>query len=109
MMMGRSAPALTYSASRSLAASGVKPVGVMTEALSEAVSPKERKRFTLSLRSDPHGEASTLYGVKNAYGFSDWYTFLISKDRKMLAVWQVFGTSGHAEEALMHCRRESLR
>jgi peroxiredoxin Q/BCP len=88
---------------------GVKLVGVTTEVLSEAVSLKERKHLTLPLYSDIRGEASALYGVKNAYGFSDRYTFLISKERKVLSVWQAFDTSRHAEEVLTYCRRETSR
>jgi peroxiredoxin Q/BCP len=88
---------------------GVMLVGVTTEVISEAAALKGSKRITLRLCSDPLGEASTLYGVKNAYGFSDRYTFLISKEREVLAVWQAFDTSGHAEEVLRYCRGESLR
>jgi peroxiredoxin Q/BCP len=85
---------------------GVKLVGVSTEVVSEAASLKVSRHLTLPLFSDPHGEASALYGVKNVYGFSDRYTFLISGDRKVLAVWQAFDTVGHAEEVLKRCRAE---
>jgi peroxiredoxin Q/BCP len=88
---------------------GIKAVGVTTEVLSGAASLKERRHLTIPLYSDIRGEASALYGVKNAYGFSDRYTFLISKDRKVLSVWQAFDTSGHAEEVLKYCRREISR
>jgi len=85
---------------------GIGLVGVTTEVLSEAMALKESKHLRLSLCSDPQGQASALYGVKNAYGFSDRYTFLISKERKVLAVWQAFDTLGHAEEVLSYCRRQ---
>lgn len=91
------------------AALGAKLAGVSTEVISEAAALKDSRRLSLALCHDPHGEASALYGVRNAYGFSDRYTFLISKKKVVLDVWQAYDTVGHAEEVLRRCRSTLLR
>jgi peroxiredoxin Q/BCP len=86
------------------AALGVRVVGVTTEGLSKVGFLKDSKRLSLTLCHDPGGLASALYGVKNAYGFSDRYTFLVSKDGVIQNVWQAYDTQGHAEAVLRYCR-----
>ena len=87
---------------------GIKVAGVTTEPVSEVTYLKESKRLSITLCSDPLGRASDSYGVRNAYGFADRYTFLISKEGFVLAVWQAYDTEGHAEAVLRHCRSQRL-
>jgi peroxiredoxin Q/BCP len=87
---------------------GVRVAGVTTDELSQIRELVKDKRLSIPLFNDPEGRGSGLYGVRNAYGFSDRYTFLISKDGFVTASWQAYDTSGHAEEVLCHCRDESL-
>jgi peroxiredoxin len=88
---------------------GIRIAGVTTEPLSEVASLKGAKHLTLTLCSDPLGIASSLYGVRNAYGFADRYTFLISKEGEVLQVWDAYSTTGHAEDVLGQCRRTFRR
>ena len=84
---------------------GIRIAGVTTEPLTEVASLKGAKHLALTLCSDPLGIASGLYGVRNAYGFADRYTFLISKEGEVLQVWDDYSTAGHAGEVLGQCRR----
>jgi peroxiredoxin Q/BCP len=88
---------------------GIGIAGVTTEPLSEMASLKGAKRLMLPLCSDPLGIASSLYGVRNAYGFAGRYTFLISKEGEVLQVWDAYNTAGHAEEVRGQCRRTFRR
>jgi len=87
---------------------GAEVVGVTTEPLSDTVALKDGKQLSLTLCSDSLGRASELYGVRNAYGFADRFTFLISRDGLVLCVWQAYDTVGHAEDVLSYCRRMPL-
>ncbi|HVP22894.1 MAG TPA: redoxin domain-containing protein [Conexivisphaerales archaeon] len=87
------------------AALGIRVVGVTTEAISEIADLKGSKGLSVSLFSDPSGRASEAYGVRNAYGFADRFTFLISGEGTILAMWQAYVTEGHADEVLRYCRR----
>ncbi len=88
---------------------GCRVVGVTTEGLSEVARLTDSKHLSIPLCTDSAGTVSQKFGVKNAYGFSDRYTFLIGKDGFVLAVWQAYDTQGHAEEVLHHCRGLRLR
>jgi len=87
---------------------GVKVFGVTTEDISEVVALKEAKSFSVPLCFDPSGKASELYGVRNAYGYSDRYTFAISSKGVVLFVWQAYDTVGHAQAVLEFCRNAAL-
>ncbi len=91
-----------------LTALGVEVAGITTEDIAEITALKTAKDISISLCFDFSGKASELYGVRNAYGFSDRYTFLISKEGVVLAVWQAYDTVGHAQEVLRHCQAISL-
>ena len=84
---------------------GIRVAGITTEAISEVTDLKGGRGFTITLCSDPSGKASEAYGVRNAYGFSDRYTFLISGEGMILEMWQAYVTEGHADEVLQYCRR----
>ena len=83
---------------------GIRLAGVTSEELTEIRDLVEDKQLSLPLFNDPGAIGSALYGVKNAYGFSDRYTFLISEEGVVLSVWQAFDTTRHAEIVLAHCQ-----
>jgi peroxiredoxin Q/BCP len=82
---------------------GIRVAGVTTEGLPEVKFLKDSKHLSLVLLNDPGGMTSAQYGVRNAYGFSDRYTFLVSKDGVIQNVWQAHDTQGHAGAVMKYC------